>query len=152
MTIRPWSTGEIQVLKTYKSLGLEVVAELLERTPSSVEAKASELSISLVATGEDVDITGSTTAILGRIREMQALQICPMCGKRLATMKNTGICRACHLDGLISLRESQLAEQVRERKLVKLRQDKKRMRVCEVCERPFFPRITSQAQRCEDCE
>lgn len=152
MTSRPWHTGEYQVIKAWKHLGPVVLAELLERTIPSIEAKARELRVQLEATGEDTDVSTASDWIIARIREVPSLSICPCCGRRLATMRNTGMCRACHLDQLILLRETQLAELVRERKLTKLRQDKKRMRVCEACGRPFFPRITSASMRCEDCE
>jgi hypothetical protein len=66
-------------------------------------------------------------------------------------MKATGMCRTCHLDQLIVLRETQLTEAIRERKLTSLRQNKHRLRICVICDRPFFPRPTSKAIKCEMC-
>ena len=152
MKPRPWHTGEIRVIHAYASLGAQGIATLLDRTAASVEHKARDLKVSLEITGEDIDISRETTKILQRIAEAPTLGICPLCGIRLATMKATGVCRACHLDQLIALREAQLVEIARERKLTKLRQDKKRLRICTKCGRPFFPRPSSPAIYCEDCE
>lgn len=152
MTQRPWNTGEIRVLKTYASLGARGVAQLLERTESSVQAKAKELRVSLITTGEDINIEGVDVKILARIRQAADLNICPLCGQRLANMKSTGICRVCHLDQLITLREVQMLETARERKLTKLRQEKRRLRVCAYCGKPFFPRVGSTATHCQECE
>lgn len=151
MTPRPWHTGELQVLKIWAPLGAVTIAAILDRSVASVEHKARELRISLTQTGEDIDVTQTPTKILDRLAQAPDLQVCPLCGKRLATMKATGMCRVCHLDQLILLRETQLAELVRERKLTKLRQDKKRMRVCSSCGRPYFPRESSGTKTCSDC-
>lgn len=151
MTARDWNTGEIQVLKLWAPLGATTIAALLNRSVSSVEHKARELRVSLKATRDDIDIQQTPIKILAKIREVPELQICPLCGKRLATMKATGMCRTCHLDQLIVLRETQLTEAIRERKLTSLRQNKHRLRICVICERPFFPRPTSKAIKCEMC-
>lgn len=152
MTQRPWNTGEIKVLKTYASLGARGVAQLLERSETSVQAKAREMKVSLVVTGQDINIEGIDMKILSRIRQAADLNICPLCGVRLANMRATGICRVCHLDQLITLREVQMLETARERKLTKLRQEKRRLRICQSCARPFFPRVGSKATHCADCE
>lgn len=152
MTPRPWHTGELKVLRIYAPLGSDVLAQLLERSKSSIEGKARELKISLQVTGEDINVSNAGVKILARIRQAPDLNICPLCGVRLATMKATGICRVCHLDQLITLREVQMLEVARERKLTKLRQDKRRLRVCDSCGRPFFPRVGSDASTCADCD
>ena len=148
---RAWNTGELKVLRLFGELGADSVALLLERSVGSVQAKARELKVSLVATGNDVSIEGAGMKLLQRIRETPGLTICPLCGQRLATMKSTGICRVCHLDQLITLREVQLLETARERRLTQLRQEKRRLRVCAKCGRPFFPRVGSEASACGDC-
>lgn len=137
-------------MRVYANLGAKVVSELLERSQGSVEAKARELRISLVITGDDVPVPDSAK-LLSRIREIPELNICPLCGIRFANMRATGMCRACHLDQLIAHRETQLAELVRERKLTKLRQDKARLRICDGCGQAFYPRSSSRAKRCERC-
>jgi hypothetical protein len=123
----------------------------LERSQASVESKARELRISLQVTGDDFTAP-SSDVLLARIREIPALQICPLCGLRFANMRSTGMCRACHLEQLIAHRETQLAELVRERKLTKLRQDKARLRICDGCGQAFYPRSTSRSQYCERCD
>lgn len=150
MTSKEWTTGEIQVLRTFRNIGAKGLAQLLERSISSVEHKARDLGVSLEITPTDVNVETVTDKILMRLYEVTNLQICPMCGKRLATMR-TGMCRCCHLDQLIALREEQLAEEIRLRKLTKIRQDKRRLRICATCGDAFYPRLTSKAQRCADC-
>lgn len=151
MTTRAWTTGELQVLKTYASLGASTVAALLERSISSVEHKAREVRISLEVTREDIDVTSASARLLAKVREIPGLAICPLCAKRFATMKSTGMCRSCHLEQLIALREEQLAEEIRLRTLTKLRQDKHRLRICDECNRAFFPRANSSTAICGEC-
>lgn len=149
---RPWTTGELKVLREFHHLGASGIAQLLDRSVSSVEGKARELRLSLIATGEDVAVTREVLNILTRLQQVHRLPICPTCGLRLAIMKNSGMCRVCHLDQLIHLRETQMAEMARERKLTKLRQDKRRLRICDVCGNAFFPRIADKPDVCSDCE
>lgn len=151
MTPRAWTTGEIRVIKTFAGLGASVIADLLERPVEAVEEKAKYLHVSLTVTNDDVDIEWLPTRLLARIKEVPDLAVCPMCGKRLANMREAGICRCCYLDQLIALREEQLAEEIRLRKLTKLRQDKRRMRICDSCGDAFYPRATSTNTRCADC-
>ncbi len=152
MTPRPWTTGELKVLRLFGTLGASNVAKLLERSTSSVEKKARELRIPLVSNGEDFVLTKETSRILAHLKEVPNLNVCPVCGLRLAIMKSSGICRVCHLDALISLREVQLTEQAREKKLTKLRQDKRRLRVCAYCGDAFFPRASATIEFCPKCE
>lgn len=151
MTPKPWHTGELQIIRLYAGLGGEAIGVLLERSTGSVESKARELGISLKIDNEDIDVSRLTDRLLTRLHEIPGLQICPLCGKRVATMKHTGMCRPCHLDQLIELRETQLSEEIRLRKLTKLRQDRRRLRVCSTCGQAFFPRPSSSAQTCQDC-
>ena len=152
MTSRPWNTGELKVLRLYAALGAADVAKLLERSLGSVEAKARELQVSLAATGEDIELAWTTDFLLERLRRSVGLEVCPICGQRLAIMRNTGVCRVCHLDQLIHLREVQLQELARERKLTKLRQDKRRLRICDGCGDAYFPRVAAKAGLCQKCE
>jgi uncharacterized protein with PIN domain len=151
MTQKEWTTGELQVIKQFATLGAPVIARLLERPLGQIENKAVELKVSLEATSDDVSLDGVVTRIIQRIVESPELSICPSCGKRLASMRETGMCRCCHLDQLIALRQEQLAEEIRLRKLTKLRQDKRRLRICEVCGMDFYPRAESTGARCADC-
>lgn len=150
MTNKEWTTGEIQVLRTFNGIGAKALAQLLERSVNSIEHKARELRVSLEITPSDINVEQVTDKILIRLHEVTQLQVCPMCGKRMAVMR-TGMCRCCHLDQLIALREEQLAEEIRLRKLTKIRQDKRRLRICETCGDAFYPRMTSKAKQCADC-
>lgn len=152
MTTRPWNTGELKVLRMFASLGSPAVAELLERSVSSVEHKARELNVSMVATGDDFDLSITPEQIMIRLRDAPNLNVCPLCGVRLAIMKSSGMCRVCHLDQLISVREARLVELARERRLTKLRQEKRRLRICECCGMSFFPRVSSDVEICPKCE
>lgn len=152
MTARAWTTSELKVVREFATLGAVGVAELLDRSVSSVEAKAREMRVSLVATGDDVEVSRETLAILVRLRQASTLPICPSCGLRVAIMKSSGLCRVCHLDSLIELRETQIQELARERKLTKLRQDKRRLRICDICGEAFFPRMTNRPEVCSKCD
>lgn len=147
-----WNTTEIKVIRLYAGLGGSALAELLERSRSSVEAKAQELGISLVVEHTDIEVDRNAARLLDLTRESVWAQICPVCGKRFVRMKSTGTCRCCHLDLLLSVHQEQLDELVRLRKLAKARQDKRRLRVCEKCGAAFFPRHTSTASTCGDCQ
>lgn len=148
---REWTTTEIQVLRYFAALGAEGVAQLLERSKASVEARAKASGISLRATGDDVDLDATPARLLRYVRKSPSFTVCPMCGKRLAMMVSTGMCRVCHLDRLIELRSEQLDIVVREKRLAKLRQDKKRMRVCVRCSAVFYPRADSTTEVCGGC-
>lgn len=139
------------MLRHFATLGVHAVAELLERSPASVAARAKALRVSLVRTGDDVDLQTTPARLLRFVRQSANLHLCPMCGQRLAIMVSTGVCRVCHLDRLIELRTEQLEVIARERRLTKLRQDKKRQRSCDRCGRAFYPRPSSPETLCPAC-
>lgn len=147
--MRPWTVQEIRVVKAYAELGSTAIGEILERTPKSVRHIAELNGIKVENTGNDVDIQYAL-GLIERVKEAPHLEICPMCGKRFARMKS-GLCRCCHLDTLLDLHQEKLDEQIRLRKLDKARQDKRRLRVCDRCGRPFFPRPSSNDEICQDC-
>lgn len=149
---RPWTMTEIRALRAYATLGAGGVADLLERTPASVKSKATELRVSLVRTREDIDLRVLPGRLLEMVRRSPHLPVCPGCGRRLVMIQSTGLCRVCHLDRLIELRQEQLEVIARGQKLAKLRQDKKRLRVCDECGAAFFPRVTSAKTLCSRCD
>lgn len=149
--MRPWTVHEVQVLKAYAPMGATVVAAILERTPKAVRHVAELNGISIKDTGEDVATNAAALNLVERLRETPGLSICPMCGQRFARMRSTGMCRRCHLEQLLELHRDQLAEEIALRKLDKARQDKRRLRVCERCGRPFFPRPSSTSTICGEC-
>lgn len=152
MTQRSWTTSEVKILRDFASLGSLGVAELLDRSKTSVEAKAKTCGISLIASGDDIAISKEVEAIVKRLNLYLRLSICPACGIRVAIVKKSGTCRVCYLDALITIREEQILELARERKLTKLRQDKRRLRVCYRCNDPFFPRAEASKELCSKCE
>lgn len=138
------------MLRQFAPLGLANVAGLLERTPAAVEAKARELSISLRVSSEDVALDGADRLLIEMVRQNPFLAICPTCGQRLARMAS-GMCRVCHLDALIEIREVEVLEQARERKLAALRQAKRRARICDGCGKAYSPRRESTSSLCAEC-
>ena len=152
MTQRSWTTNEVKILRDFASLGSLGVAHLLDRSRSSVEAKAKAYGISLVVSGDDVAITKEAEAIVKRLNLYLRLPVCPACGVRVAIVKKSGTCRVCYLDALITIREEQILELARERKLTKLRQDKRRLRICYRCNDHFFPRAEASKDLCSKCE
>lgn len=124
--MKEWTTGELRVLRLFASLGAKGVGTLLGRSAESVSVKARRLGVSLAPTGEDINVDQEVLTLLARVSETSQLQICPMCGKRWATMRDTGICKLCHLDRLISIHQEQLEIEVRQRALTAARKEKQR--------------------------
>jgi NADH pyrophosphatase NudC (nudix superfamily) len=151
LTSRSWRLNEIKVLKIYSGSGPSVLASLLDRTPGSIKSKAHQLNITLTDDGDDIEIAKAENLILDRIRKSPTLMICPMCGLRLAIIQKTGMCRVCHLDQLIQLRETQLSELEREKRLTMLRQEKARLRICSNCLAAHYPKTSSKANLCRSC-
>lgn len=149
MASRPWTTKELDVLRAFAPLGVDAVASLLERSQASVSTKARELHVSLKATEGDVDLGVLPARLLTWVRATPSLRICPMCARRLALMQSTGLCRVCHLDRLIELRREELDVVIRQKRLDKIRQDKRRVRICDKCGREFYP--SSKSLLCSDC-
>lgn len=148
--MREWTTQELRVLKAYAGLGKTAISVILERSPQSIEWAATMNGISLKISDEDIDTQAVALRLVETLRDTPSLPVCPMCGKRFARMKS-GMCRCCHLDQLLTLHQESLDEKIRLRKLDKARQDKRRMRVCERCGQPFFPRPSSTEDLCQDC-
>lgn len=151
MTDREWMPAELKVLRLFATLGPEQVAELLDRDQADVEAKAAAEQIALERTGGDIDLGVDSTKLLQWVRQSTSLALCPSCTRRLAMVKTTGLCRVCHLDQLIALRDEQLEVIAREKKLAAKRKQKQRLRVCYGCGDAFFPRESSPATLCPRC-
>lgn len=124
--MRSWTTSELKVMRLFAGLGVEAVAHLLDRSQSAVSKAAAENRISLKVTREDIEISNEVLSLLERVSETSRLQICPMCGRRWATMRETGVCRPCHLDRLISLHQEQVDVEMRQRALTAARKEKQR--------------------------
>lgn len=151
MTARDWTPAELKVLRLFATLGPEQVAELLDRDLADVVAKAAEENITLERTDADIDLGLDAPKLLQWIRQSTSLTLCPSCTRRLAMVKTTGLCRVCHLDQLIALRDEQLEVIVREKKLAAKRKQKQRLRVCYGCGDAFYPRENSTATLCGRC-
>lgn len=128
MTARPWTMSELKVLKIFSGLGRQGVATLLNRTVGSVEAAAKAHNISLKCNDDDIEINAEVLDLLQRVKETPRLQVCPMCGRRWATMRSTGVCRPCHLDRLIGLHLEATEVEVRDKALSAARKEKQRVR------------------------
>jgi hypothetical protein len=151
MTKREWTTGEIKVLRLYQSAGILVLSLILDRSVSSIKNKAQQLNLSLEPSGEDFDIRKGGDYILNRIQEAPNLDVCSLCGIRLASMKKTNLCRTCHLDQLIQIREEELLELERKKRLTAIRQQKARLRICSICGSAHYPKTNSKTDRCRTC-
>lgn len=126
--IKPWTTGELRILRENAGLGAAEVARLLNRSVSSVRCMALRQRISLRKPGsrrglvlgqprgesigaqirEDV-VSGRIDAeiLAQRMALIQDAELCPSCGRRPVEVRSTGFCTCCHKDRLT---EAHLAE------------------------------------------
>lgn len=148
--MRAWTVKELRAVKAWSHLGAHNLALILERTPQQVRSAAALNGISVRNTGEDVEVHAEALGLADLVADC-TVPVCPACGKRWARMKGTGLCRSCHLDRLLEIHQERQDEAVRLKRLDKARQDKRRMRVCERCGQPFYPRPSSPATVCQDC-
>lgn len=149
MNGREWGTRELRVLRSCSGLGVDRMAILLGRSRKAVQRYAEREGVSLRDTGEDVTVTADALALMDANPAAAAL-VCPLCHARFHRMRS-GMCRRCHLEALLELADDEQAEQERLRRLNKARQDKRRLRLCDTCGRPFHPRPTSPETSCEAC-
>lgn len=135
------------MLRTFAAYGVQGLARLLERTPAAVRSKARELDIDLTEDPDSIDLRRAPERAISWVRKSTQLRICPSCSVRLATM-HTGVCRPCHLDRLIEMKQEEIAAKAKEKKLLAMRKRKQRVTACVVCGITFFPR-NSHESRCE---
>lgn len=148
---RPWTIAEIQDLKTLAPLGLKHIAWALDRSEHSIRCKAHEHGISLKVSAEVEAFATIRPDTSQRLVDIAHSYLCPACGARRASVKTTGFCGPCHYDLIIETKKADLEVEVRHRQMTALRQQKRRLRVCEDCGQDFYPRLESRHTLCPDC-
>lgn len=143
VTIRPWTTGDLAVLRENASLGAAEVARLLGREERAVRQAAYRHRISLRRRGsrrglvlgqprgvslgaelrEDL-LSGKVDAavIARRMAADHDAELCPCCGRRPVRVEASGMCRVCHLEALAAHHLELLAEIQAQRELWTARQ------------------------------
>jgi len=153
---RPWTTGELALLRKHASEGAEAVAAVVGRSISSVRCAASRHDISLRRPGErrgrvlgqvrDADLPpGYREDILdGRLDATEIAEhmrlaadpdtpLCPECVRRPVSVPKTGLCGVCHKRRLAESHREKLDELEAQRDLWRSRQQLKRERDREPC-------------------
>jgi len=123
---RPWTSLEIERLRTNRELGAVALAELLGRSVWSVKRAAYRFRISLRRPGDarghvlgqsrDLALRAEVREAVrsapdlyaDRLRVSREAAICPECAHRPIQVETSGLCRLCHARYLERLyRESQ---------------------------------------------
>jgi ribosomal protein L37AE/L43A len=113
---RPWTSLELRRLREDRHLGLAALAELLGRTPASVERAAHRYGISLrrpaeargiiadqrrpLAPGVHAAWVADPEAALERVAAYREAALCPDCGRRRIQVHSSGLCELCHVEML----------------------------------------------------
>jgi len=79
-----------------------------------------------------VDGRVSATLIAARMKIDHDAALCPCCGYREIEVKNSGLCRCCHVEKLISGHRDALAALDAQRQLWSVRQELHRARVASI--------------------
>ena len=120
---KPWTTGDLRLLRQYGHLGAVAAAELLGRSPRAVKCAAYRYRISLRRRGcrrglvlgqprgcslareirEDI-VSGRVNAetMARRMALAPDAPLCPCCAHRPAEVRSSGFCLQCHNDRLIA--------------------------------------------------
>lgn len=150
MSARPWTVAEVDRLREHADCGVKGVAQLLNRTPASVQAKARQEGISLRRPGERRGkVRGESSRgslppelrnelledprVWGYVEASRDLRIgrrsiCPSCVARPAIVQSTGLCRPCHDMVLVEGHQHHKAARESNRQLQKHKQRAKRAR------------------------
>lgn len=115
VTKADWTTADVTFLRKHAHLGVAEVSRLMGRSVGSVKEAARRHRISLRRRGErrgillgqprhfrlrellPAEVDRETAAlILTRQQLDEEAELCPSCGYRLATVRQTGLCLPCH--------------------------------------------------------
>lgn len=117
--MRPWDSAELEALRHLAPLlGGPGCAAAFGRSRKSVERQAARLGVSLRRrscggpAGEPC-----SPAVLQRVRELAAAELCPSCGRLPIGVKVTGLCWRCHYDALCAVHEEEAAKLEGQREL-----------------------------------
>jgi hypothetical protein len=148
---RPWTSLEIRYMREHRADGAAAIAEALDRSKGAVQQAAHRARISLRRKGcragtvlgqprgvslkrtiRDDLVSGTVdAAVLDERLRLDAqgrLDLCPSCGRRVATVRLTGFCRKCHLEAQTMHHLDLLAEVEARRERWQARQQLKRAR------------------------
>lgn len=139
---KPWTSRELAYLREHGRLGATELARRLGRSIPSVKSAARQHRISLRPTGErrglvlgqlrDLPLSAEMRISLMRRREDPDedpdVPLCPSCARRPATVRRTGLCRACHMSHLADAHRDAIAELEVQRELWREKQEAKRLR------------------------
>lgn len=90
---KPWTTGEMAVLRARADAGVEVLALVLGRTPGGVRRFANRHGVSLRRAGER-----RGRRMKARAQARPQGEVCPSCGFGIVDEQNgDGTCRPCFL-------------------------------------------------------
>ena len=109
MTYLPWTHAEEEALRQLAHLGARELALAFDRPMDSIKMKARRIGVSLRRRKNAPDLTLSCDATLRRVREATRAALCPACARRPMSVKNTGLCWACHLEALKAVHEEEIA-------------------------------------------
>ena len=146
---RPWTSLELKTLRQEGRQGARAVAEILQRSTSSVEAAAHRHRVSLRRPGSSrgsvlgqarglqlaalvrADLVSGTVdagLIARRMQTDREAQLCPWCGRRPVRLPRAGTCLVCHREHLTAAHLEALEELSAQRAMWSTRQALKRER------------------------
>ena len=117
--MKPWTSAELEALRHLAPrLGGQGCAAALERSRKSVERQAARLGVSLRRRSCGGRVGESCSpAVLRRVRELAAAELCPACGRLPIGVKATGLCWRCHYEALCAVHEEEAAKLEGQREL-----------------------------------
>jgi hypothetical protein len=126
--VRPWTHAEEEALRLLSPLGGPALALAFDRTPGSIRHKAAHLHVSLRRRSFGTHLGQCSPAVLRKVTEFSQASLCPGCAKRPIGVKQTGLCGPCHLEGLRTVHEVEIATADAQRGLWAARSKLKRRR------------------------
>lgn len=82
---------------------------MFDRSQGSIRHKAAQLRLSLRRRGYGMKLGQCSQAALRKVKEYSQATLCPACAKRPIAVARTGLCGPCHLDGLRTVHEAEIA-------------------------------------------
>lgn len=172
--MKTWTKGEEKILSENAHRGVAWLAAVLERSPSSIKCKASEMGKSLRRPGvrkglrlgqprsrklselvRDPELAealadGKQTNELVAIVKANLdpnLPRCPSCGERPQTKRSTGLCEVCHYEHMAQAwREGTVRRKARAEYLSEREQGKRRVK-CTACGFQHSPRLDREGRK-----
>ena len=115
--MRGWTHAEEEALRVLAPLGGPELALAFDRSLRSVYNRAWRLGIRIGGRSCEKNLRTSSPAILREITRLSQTSLCPVCAKRPMGVNRTGLCGPCHLNGLRTVHEIEIATADAQRKL-----------------------------------